>query len=150
MSNEKDGSQMVGCSCGQPIPKADVNAVLANRRARNDPRQPQMDWQQVVMNGGPPCFAQLEDEAGRYCGRAERWEGHDGEHKFVSLADLLITVRAEARAETFKEAMETVKSQPSTIGDWMTQSDVAANLRRKIVWALERAAVITEKGESDG
>lgn len=49
----------------------------------------QMDWQQVVLNGGPPCFARLEDEEGYYCGRAERWEGHDGEHKFVSLDDLL-------------------------------------------------------------
>ena len=32
-----------------------------------------MDWQQVVLNGGPPCF-HLED--GRFCGRAQRWDGH--------------------------------------------------------------------------
>lgn len=48
-----------------------------------------MDWQQVVCNGGPPCF-HLEDW--RFCGRAKRWAGHDTPdpiHKFVSLADLL-------------------------------------------------------------
>ena len=57
----------------------------------------EMDWQQVALNGGPPCFAELEDEDGYYCGRAERWEGHNGEHRFVSLADLLTTVRREER-----------------------------------------------------
>ena len=45
-----------------------------------------MDWQQVVQNGGPPCF-HLEGE--RFCGRAARWAGHDETHKFVSLADLI-------------------------------------------------------------
>lgn len=49
-----------------------------------------MDWMQVVLNGGPPCF-HIED--GRFCGRAERWAGHDNDlhrdHPFVSLADLL-------------------------------------------------------------
>ena len=45
-----------------------------------------MDWQQVVLNGGPPCF-HLED--GRFCGRAERWAGHDGNpHKFVRTSRL--------------------------------------------------------------
>ena len=38
--------------------------------------EPKLDWQQVVMNGGPACFALLDDEAGWYCGRAQRWEGH--------------------------------------------------------------------------
>ncbi len=46
-----------------------------------------MDWQQVVLNGGPPCFHISED--GRFCGRAQRWEGHSDDHEFVSLADML-------------------------------------------------------------
>jgi len=53
-----------------------------------------MDWQQVVMNGGPPCFHLCED--GHFCGRAERWEGHkvmypgdEAIHEFVSFAALL-------------------------------------------------------------
>jgi hypothetical protein len=52
----------------------------------------EMDWGQVVGNGGPPCFF-FEQERGRFCGRAERWVGHDGDpHKFVSLAVLLASV----------------------------------------------------------
>ncbi len=49
----------------------------------------QMEWVQVVLvvlNGGPPCF-HLDD--GLFCGRAERWAGHEDIHSFVSLADLL-------------------------------------------------------------
>lgn len=50
-----------------------------------------MDWQQVVLNGGPPCF-HVED--GRFCGRAERWHGHGVKrhHAYVSLKDLLSSV----------------------------------------------------------
>jgi hypothetical protein len=47
--------------------------------------EPRMDWQQVALNGGPPCFY-VED--GRYCGRAQRWAGHHGDpvvHEFVPL-----------------------------------------------------------------
>lgn len=46
-----------------------------------------MDWVQVVLNNGAPCFRVEED--GHFCGRAKRWPGHDESHKFVSLADLL-------------------------------------------------------------
>lgn len=53
-----------------------------------------MDWEQVVLNGGPPCFDLCED--GRFCGRAQRWAGHGDLHEFVSLADLLRNVEKEA------------------------------------------------------
>lgn len=51
-----------------------------------------MDWGQVAGHGGPPCF-HLEDD-GRFCGRAERWEGHRLDmcaelHRFVPLEELL-------------------------------------------------------------
>ena len=48
-----------------------------------------MDWQQVVLNGGPPCFHVCDD--GKFCGRAARWAGHGekGFHGFVSLAEML-------------------------------------------------------------
>lgn len=53
-----------------------------------------MDWMQVVLNQGPPCFHLQED--GRFCGRAERWAGHHPPgrviHKYVSLADMLKSV----------------------------------------------------------
>lgn len=64
-----------------------------------------MDWQQVVLNGGPPCFAVLDDEEGWYCGRAERWEGHDGEHRFISLSDLLTSAHTEGVKEGFSDAV---------------------------------------------
>jgi len=44
-----------------------------------------IDWGQVVCNGGPPCFF-IED--GRFCLRAERWHGPGTDHPFVSLAAL--------------------------------------------------------------
>lgn len=66
-----------------------------------------MDWQQVVQNGGPPCFSldwkgpNVMFGAPRFCGRAERWGGHHDKsgkyeyphHRFVSLADLLEKAR---------------------------------------------------------
>jgi len=32
-----------------------------------------MDWQQVILNGAPPCFHICDD--GKFCGRADRWTG---------------------------------------------------------------------------
>ena len=43
-----------------------------------------IDWGQVIANGGPPCF---HIETGKLCLRAERWPGHHVPtfHKYVSL-----------------------------------------------------------------
>jgi len=56
-----------------------------------------MDWRQVVLNGGPPCF--YVERLGHFCGRAERWDGHsltpDGlpyDHEYESLYALLVQV----------------------------------------------------------
>lgn len=64
-------------------PPPDLSALASQLHAAAK----HMDWQQVVMNGGPPCFHLQED--GRFCGRAKRWAGHDYHHRFVSLADIL-------------------------------------------------------------
>lgn len=48
------------------------------------------DWEQVVLNGGPPCF-HMEDN-GRFCLRAQRWQGHGQLHAFISLRALVDTV----------------------------------------------------------
>ena len=63
--------------------------------AERETNRPQMDWQQVVLNGGPPCFFV---EGGHYCGRAERWPGHGNQafHNYVSLDDLLNAERERA------------------------------------------------------
>lgn len=52
----------------------------------------EMDWQQVVLNGGPPCFYICE--GGCFCGRAKRWEGHGHRdfHDFVPLDKLVETL----------------------------------------------------------
>lgn len=51
------------------------------------------DWQQVVMNGGPPCF-HLE-EGGKFCLRAQRWQGHflKDFHEFIPLAVMIASAR---------------------------------------------------------
>lgn len=56
-----------------------------------------MDWQQIVLNGGPPCF-HLEPNAIKFCGRAERWQGHGVKdfHDFVSLRELIEIVEINA------------------------------------------------------
>lgn len=51
-----------------------------------------MDWMQVILNGGPPCF-HLDDD-GTFCGRAKRWPGHDELHKFIGLHALLSRLRS--------------------------------------------------------
>ena len=65
------------------------------------------DWEQVAHNHiyGAPCF-RLE-RRGKFCLRAMTWDGHNykGDHKFVSLAELLASVAANA-------AHDFLKSQP--------------------------------------
>ena len=74
---------------------------------------PQMDWQQVALNGGPPCFALDHERPDRYCGRAQRWQGHDYDHKFVSLEHLL----SETRARALQEAVRIVDTAGKEWGD---------------------------------
>lgn len=59
-----------------------------------------VDWQQVVQNGGPPCF-HVEDGV-RFCLRSARWEGHGLSapgHPYVSLERLLATCAHESLVE---------------------------------------------------
>lgn len=59
-----------------------------------------MDWMQVILNKGAPC---MTIEHGRFCGRAERWDGHADEgkhgHAFVSLADVTAQFCARIREQ---------------------------------------------------
>jgi hypothetical protein len=54
----------------------------------DEPPEPQMDWQQVALNGGPPCFAFTIGDR-YFCGRAEQWAGHGPAHAYVSLAEYI-------------------------------------------------------------
>jgi hypothetical protein len=49
-----------------------------------------MDWMQIVMHQGVPCFHLCAD--GRFCGRAQQWPGHEDLHEFISLEDLLTSL----------------------------------------------------------
>lgn len=56
-----------------------------------------MDWKQVHLHGGKPCFY-VEDD-GYFCGRSERWHGHEITHNYVSLYDLLWDVMTRPQEE---------------------------------------------------
>jgi len=68
-----------------------------------------MDWQQVVLNGGPPCFNMGED--GYFCGRAQRWDGHDSMHRFISLADLLTMRSISEELAAAKQRIDILEAQ---------------------------------------
>jgi hypothetical protein len=52
-----------------------------------------MDWEQVRLNGGPPCHESMGD--GTLCGRAQRWFGHPSDHKYMSLRQFAAKVLRE-------------------------------------------------------
>jgi hypothetical protein len=51
------------------------------------------DWEQVRLNGGPPCF-HIED--GEFCFRAQRWPGHPTYHKFLTLHDAIRAAKGDS------------------------------------------------------
>ena len=57
------------------------------------------DWQQVVLNGGPPCF-HLEGD--QFCLRAQRWQGHGTFHPFVPLSELIASCSVPQDVMTVK------------------------------------------------
>jgi hypothetical protein len=74
-----------------------------------------IDWAQVVSNGGPPCF---HKENGRFCLRAERWEGHritTGHHFFVSLKDWAWALKVEAVDDAHRKMLARLGGE-----DWQT------------------------------
>lgn len=119
----------------------------------NDKVNPQMDWQQVILNGGPSCFALAGDLDTHYCGRAQRWAGHDSHHKFVSLDDLVATVRAEERKQAFGDAQGMMEAPaPGTMASTDFHKGFEA-MRRLAKQILERAvlqAAATENRKGEG
>lgn len=67
------------------------------------------DWEQVVQNGGPPCFHIIGNH---FCLRAKAWVGHDAgdegaaylDHKYVSMRELLEAERSRARGRVDRES----------------------------------------------
>ena len=67
----------------------ELTVIYEMRRNNLDELTP--DWEQIYLNGGPPCFAVTEGDH-RFCNRSERWQGHPSDHKFVSWTDFLFEV----------------------------------------------------------
>ncbi len=96
---------------------ANTQSTSAEKAAQN------MDWDQVVVNGGPPCFYLRE---GLFCGRAQRWQGHYGaSHDYVSLVDLLKKVGADSKREGMEKAAQ-LADEYARLG----RSRIAAAIRR--------------------
>lgn len=69
---------------------SDLSLITTEERAAWE----HADWQQVALNGGPPCF-HLENK--RFCLRAKRWAGHGDMHIFLPLPQSLIASRRRVR-----------------------------------------------------
>lgn len=111
-----------------------------------------MDWQQVVLNGGPPCFALTGelwiDGRRRYCGRAERWHEH-GDHPFVGLDDLIappapVTTEAPAQPEVAKTRL-TELTYVATTDDGLREIKAWANSRLRADLSLEASVEEPER-----
>lgn len=81
------------------------------------------DWTQIYLNGGPPCFAVMRDDK-RFCNRAERWEGHDSDHKFVSWIDFLYEVMLWGRAHHAQEKAD-LQAKYDRLAAWVNRLDSA-------------------------
>src|SRR5690349_8357549 len=92
------------------------------------------DWGQVVANGGPPCF-HIED--GRFCLRAERWDGHRaiGFHSFVSLRQLLeqrtTALQSELRVTRKAIVIAIRKSGAKVDNEWAVADEIIRLLEGK-------------------
>ena len=79
------------------------------------------DWEQVVLNGGPPCFALMPDD--QFCLRAERWAGHfrdTHDHKFVTLAQALQDCLPQAPSWDSKCCHPRVIMRPVNSDSWLS------------------------------
>jgi len=73
-----------------------------------------MDWMQIVLNGGPPCF-HIEPD-GRFCGRAERRHDEQASAMFHSFEPLERLVQNAIREGMMRAAEIVVPSKPIRAG----------------------------------
>lgn len=98
-----------------------------------------MDWVQVVQNGGPPCF-HLEN--GRFCGRAHRWAGHDSMHSFIGLSAIIqracdAAVRAAQQPGLSAEDAAKEIASYVNLSAHPTEASIAAIIQRSNAAAVE-------------
>lgn len=74
------------------------------------------DWEQILRNGGPPCFylegLRSDEVQVKFCLRAERWAGHGLDHKFVSLSSVFAEA---AKLNTAMDHLEKLHSSHCSI-----------------------------------
>ena len=123
-------------------PSAVTEEELA--RARELDAAKNMDWGQVIANGGPPCFALMKE--GRFCGRAERWQGHgSAHHEFVSLEELLrVYARQEREAEREKLAQWMIRNSFAT-----GHGDDIESLLVELKWQIAERGVQEREAERE-
>lgn len=111
-------------SAGGLTPNDDARRQLAEALTH-------IDWQQVVMNGGPPCFHVELD--GHFCLRAERWVGHElsDPHCYVDLL-ALFTLAREREAGLVKERDEWIASYKRLVANFNHQEWQIADLAREV------------------
>lgn len=98
---------------GRNGPYLDVSVIAAQVPTSVDVKEvAQMDWEQVRLNGGPPCFSTMlakGERSGWHCGRAERWGGHGVLHEYISFEQMIAAVATEAKAAGQAEERERIK-----------------------------------------
>jgi hypothetical protein len=73
-----EASRFLGCSAPE-LSAIEHGREPAHHDVLIEQLRPKIDEVQLRMNGGPYCY---HVEQGRYCGRAERWDGHGYFHDF--------------------------------------------------------------------
>lgn len=113
-----------------PISPSDTEQLMELRRAG----ERALNWLEWLRNpldeGDAQSIAevinQLRAALNRYCGRAERWEGHGSIHDYVSLDDLL-----NAERERCAKIAETVHADRVFDVDSVLRAEIAAAIRGK-------------------
>jgi hypothetical protein len=105
-----------------------------------------MDWIQVRLNGGPPCFQLMPD--GYLCGRAQRWEGHPEMHEYVSLRDLLAALLTDR--DSLQQALKQCGGALMRASAWVESSPLRAHCNAVLDIPLVREAMTQqEKAATD-
>lgn len=86
------------------------------------------DWNQVIYNGGPPCFHL--DDCG-FCFRAQRWQGHDDYHAYVSLAAFVRAQQLKGWQDCLDSVRASLRGYPNAGGDIEIMREVERIARLK-------------------
>ena len=89
MRRDVNRPQVVRVTAGREMMKnEEINALLQAASG--------MDWLQVVLNGGPPCF-HLEPKLGKFCLRAKSWHDKSATKMFHAYIPLDMLISSIAR-----------------------------------------------------